>query len=147
VLTVNGAIEYWMGFREEGLGVRVKPLPKEESGGRSYRICEMGVMTRENVLFGVGVRTSSSVLGRVQVEEGVFSLPHTLNSYRLSEGQTDRTRPAKCLTAFANFLKRSMAFRDDYLGLRDLLRLKEEINKIHELTFTEMKIKNAHEII
>jgi hypothetical protein len=62
VLTVNGAIEYWMGFREEGLGVRVKPLPKEESGGRSYRICEMGVMTRENVLFGVGVRTSSSVL-------------------------------------------------------------------------------------
>lgn len=84
VLNVNGSVEYWMGFRLEGLGVKVRPLPPEENGGRSYRVCEMGVMTRENVLFGVGVKSSSSVLGRVEVEEGVFALPHTLASYRLS---------------------------------------------------------------
>lgn len=57
-----------MGFHLEGLGVKVKPLPLEESGGRSYRITEMGVMSKDNVLFGVGMKASNSVLGRVQVE-------------------------------------------------------------------------------
>jgi hypothetical protein len=107
----------------------------------------MGVMTRENVLFGVGVKSSSSVLGRVQVEEGIFALPHTLASYRLSEGPNDKTRPAKCLTAFLNFLKRSLEFRDDYLVVKEVVPFKVTINRIHELTFTEMKEKKAHEII
>jgi hypothetical protein len=44
----------------------------------------MGVMTRENVLFGMGLKSTNGVLGRVQIEEGIFALPYTLTSYRLS---------------------------------------------------------------
>jgi hypothetical protein len=40
-----------------------------------------------------------------------------------------------------------MTFRDSYLILKEVSRFKENINRIHELTFTEMKVKNAHEII
>lgn len=40
-----------------------------------------------------------------------------------------------------------MSFRDDYLVLKEVARFKEAINRIHELTFTEMKVKNAHQII
>ena len=68
IINANGFVEYLMGFKEEGLGIKVRPLPMEESGGRSYRICEMGVMTRENVLFGMGLKSTNGLLGRVQIE-------------------------------------------------------------------------------
>lgn len=80
----------------------------------------MGVMTNDNVLFGAGMRSSNTVLGGVHIEEGIFGLPQTIVSYRLSEGPNDKPRPSKCLATFINFLKRSMTFHDAYLFLNEL---------------------------
>lgn len=49
--------------------------------GTTYKICEMGVMTKENVLYGIGMKISNTILNKMKVEEGVFSLAHTLTSY------------------------------------------------------------------
>lgn len=81
VLGISGSIEYSIGFRLEGLGAKIKPLGIEEMNGTTYKICEMGVMTKENVLCGIGMKISNTILNKMKVEEGVFSLTHTLTCY------------------------------------------------------------------
>lgn len=41
----------------------------------------MGIMTKENVLCGIGMKISNTILNKMKVEEGVFSIMHTLTTY------------------------------------------------------------------
>lgn len=42
-------------------------------------------MTKENVLCGIGMKISNTILNKMKVEEGVFSLVHTLTTYEYSD--------------------------------------------------------------
>lgn len=85
VLSVSGSIEYSIGFRTDGLGAKIRPMSIEEMNGTTYKICEMGVMTKENVLYGIGTKISNTILNKMKVEEGVFSLTHTLTTYEYDD--------------------------------------------------------------
>lgn len=42
-------------------------------------------MTKENVLYGIGTKISNTILNKMKVEEGVFSLTHTLTTYEYDD--------------------------------------------------------------
>jgi hypothetical protein len=66
IITINGYKELWMGFREAGLGIRLQPLEVGDDNrcvrSQAYRIRTMGVVSKENVLCGMGYRTLDDAL-------------------------------------------------------------------------------------
>jgi hypothetical protein len=90
----------------------VKIEPIEEPGlnykktGRVYLMRAVGYFTKENQMKDIGLKTIDNAMKGVIMEEGVFSLPHTLIKYEAGK------RPVNCLMTFYNYIKRSLYYRD-----------------------------------
>ena len=114
VRELKGKKEYFIGLRQEGLGVKIEPIEElagfvKKKTGRVYLFRAMGSFSADNQITHLGYRIlDNSMKGHV-FEEGVFGRPDTLISY-----ETDN-RPVNSVLLFVNEMKNSLHYRDDII--------------------------------
>jgi hypothetical protein len=95
-------------------------LAKKQSG-RVYAIRALGMFTKDNQLREIGLKMLDNPMKGVIIEEGIFSLPHTLVKYEPGK------RPLNCSVNFHNHIKRSLFYRDKVLDTEYIYELERYV--------------------